>query len=150
MIYDLFENLELYFDEDDPIYKAAVYARDFDLSKQDGRYDVEGDDIYALVQSYQTAPHSEKKFEAHKKHIDVQVIREGEEAMDVALGEKLEVDVPYNQEKDVEKYKEPKTWTPMAMNPGKFIVFFPQDVHRPNCQLKGPTKNRKICMKVKL
>jgi hypothetical protein len=34
--------------------------------------------------------------------------------------------------------------------PGMFAVFFPQDVHRPNCSLNGKTKNRKVCMKVRI
>ena len=150
MIYDTFENFRLYCEEGDALYKAMVYARDFDLSQPDGEYEVEGKDIFAKVMTYQTSPAEQRKFEAHRKYIDLQVLLAGRERIDIVLGQKLEPFESYNEVKDAIKLKAPDTYSSITMEPGKFAVFFPHDIHRPNCNLNGTSKNRKICMKVRV
>jgi YhcH/YjgK/YiaL family protein len=82
--------------------------------------------------------------------VDVQVILEGEERMDVSQEQNLEPLGDYREDDDVTKVKAPETYSSLAMTPGMFAVFFPQDAHRPNCDLNGKTRNRKVCMKVKI
>lgn len=150
MIYDKFENMGLYCKKGDALYKAISYARDFDCLLPDKEHEVEERNIFAKVASYKTSPAEERKFEAHREYIDVQVILEGEERMDVSL-EREETLKPlsgYDPNDDVIKLKAPSTYSSIAMKPGMFVVFFPQDVHRPNCSLDGETENRKVCMKV--
>jgi len=150
MIYDIFENLELYCKKGDPLYKAITYARDFDLSQPDGVYEVQGKDVYGRVLSYDTAPASERVFEAHKNYLDVQVLLEGCERQDIALAEELEPLEPYDAEKDMAKLKAPERYTTIVMQPGRFAVLYPHDIHRPNCDLDGKCRVRKICMKVRV
>jgi biofilm protein TabA len=150
MICDLFENMALYCSAGDRLYKAIAYARDFDLAQPDGEYEVEGQDVFAKVMTYETSPAEQRLFESHQLYIDVQVIREGAERMDVSLGEELGVLVPYDAAKDMDKLAAPRVFSSLAMRPGMFAVFFPQDAHRPNCNLDGASRNRKICMKVRV
>jgi YhcH/YjgK/YiaL family protein len=150
MIYDIFENLELYCKKGEPLYEAIAYARAFDLSKADGIYEVKGRDIYARVLSYETAPAHKRFFEAHKFYLDVQILLEGCERQDVVLAEELEPLEPYDQDKDMVKLKAPHRYASIVMEPGKFAVFYPHDIHRPNCDLDGTSKVRKICMKVRI
>jgi YhcH/YjgK/YiaL family protein len=81
MIIDRFENLDLYFDRESRIYEAVCFARDFDLSRSDGKYKVDGDNVFAECKTYFTKPVEERSFESHVKHIDVQVMLEGQEMM---------------------------------------------------------------------
>ncbi|MCK4649073.1 YhcH/YjgK/YiaL family protein [bacterium] len=148
MIYDTFENIGLYYHEGDALYKAIIYARDFDISRPDGEYEVEGRDIFARVLTYETSPAEERQFEAHQKYIDVQVILAGRERMDIVLGQELEPQGGYDEAEDVIILKAPETFSSIAMAPGMFVVFFPHDIHRPGCDLNGTSENRKICMKV--
>jgi YhcH/YjgK/YiaL family protein len=150
MIYDEFENIGLYCKKGEKLYKALKYAFDFDLAQPDGEYEVQGREIFAKVQTYETAPAEEKKFESHKDYYDIQVLRSGCERQDVALGQKLEPLGEYDPKKDVVKLKAPQMYSSIVMEPGKFAVFYPQDIHRPNCNLNGKCKVRKICMKVKI
>lgn len=150
MIVDRFENIGLYCKEGDPLYKAIEYARDFDHSLSDGKHEVEGRDIFANVMSYETTPAEGCEFEAHKIYTDVQVILEGRERMDISLSSNLDSIVPYDAEQDFAKMKAPETFSSIAMEPGMFAVFFPQDIHRPNCNLDGVSRNRKVCMKVRV
>jgi biofilm protein TabA len=150
MICDKFENMNLYFKEGDALYKAIVYARDFDRSLPDGVHEVEGRDIFAKMVSYDTSPAEERKFESHKHYADVQVILEGAERMDVFQEQDMEPLEAYQEKDDVTMLNAPETYSSLAMTSGMFAVFFPQDIHRPNCNLNGKTRNRKICMKVKI
>jgi YhcH/YjgK/YiaL family protein len=150
MIYDAFENMHFYCKEGDRLFKAIKYAMDFDLSKPDGDYEVDGTNMIAKVQSYGTSPTETRKFEAHKEYYDVQVIRVGCERQDIALAAELEPLAPFDTVKDVVKFKAPNVFSSVVMDPGKFVVYFPQDIHRPNCNLTGACKVRKICMKVKV
>lgn len=150
MICDKFENIGLYCKKGDALYKAIVYARDFDCSLPDGVHEVEGRDIFAKVVSYETSPAEGLKFEFHKHYTDVQVILEGAERMDVSQEQYLEPLGAYQKKDDVTMLNAPETYSSLAVTPGMFAVFFPQDVHRPNCSLNSKTQNRKVCMKVKI
>ncbi len=150
MICDKFENLRMYFREVDALYKAIVYARDFDRSLPDGVHEVDGRNMFAKVASYETSQAEERKFESHIHYADVQVLLSGEERMDVSLEQDLEPLGDYREDDDVVKVKAPAVYSSLSMTPGMFAVFFPQDVHRPNCSLNGKTNNRKVCMKVKI
>ena len=149
MIYDTFENIGLYCKEGDALYKAIAYARDFDLSQPDGEHEVEGRDIFAKVMTYDTESAEVRKFEAHEKYIDVQVMLTGPERMDISLEQGLEPCGSYDEASDVIMLNAPETYSTIVMEPGKFVVFFPHDVHRPNCNVNDATNNRKICMKVR-
>ena len=98
MIYDTFENMELYCQEGEALHRAIMYARDFDPSLEDELYEIEEKDIYARVMGYATTPSEERLFEAHHDYLDVQVLLSGGERLDVTLaGEgNLKVLEPYD------------------------------------------------------
>jgi len=56
------------------LYKAVCFARDFDLSQPDGKYKVDGANVFAECKTYFTKPVEGRSFESHVKHIDVQVM----------------------------------------------------------------------------
>lgn len=97
MIYDTFRNLDLYFDKADPLHRALSFVAGFDRSLPDGRYDIDGDMIYAMAAAYDTKTAEEIKFEAHKKYIDIQLLLEGAEFLDVSTHKKCELDTPYSE-----------------------------------------------------
>jgi len=78
-------------------------------------------------------------------------MREGSERQDVVIDEGLELLEPYQTEQDVTKYKGVDVFSSVVLHPGQFVVYFPDDIHRPNCMTGGsPAEVRKICMKVKV
>ena len=85
MIIDKIENSNIYKNFGERITKAFDYIRSTDLKNlQQGKYEIEGKNIFAMISEYQTKPESEGKLEAHKKYIDVQYVISGEERMGYA------------------------------------------------------------------
>jgi YhcH/YjgK/YiaL family protein len=148
MIYDRFENLNHYCRPGTRLHQALVYARDVARTVADGRTDVDGDRLYASVATYETGPREERRFEAHRKYIDVQVLLEGEEVIDVSLDDDLTVIEPYDAARDVMFLGPPQRFASLPMAPGCFAVFYPEDIHRPGGHLLEKRRVRKIVMKV--
>jgi len=152
MIYDSIENIEIYCEQDDPIYKAVAFAGEFDTDKPDGTYPIEGDDIFAIVQSVTTENAEDKLFEAHQDFIDVQFVLDGCERQDVYLLDEEDVDVvkPYDAEKDVMFFKAGAFFSTVILRPGQFVVYGPQDGHCPCCLVSRSKKIRKVCVKIRI
>jgi YhcH/YjgK/YiaL family protein len=96
-----------------------------------GRYDIDGDQVYALVQRQPGRKPDAGKLEAHRKYIDIQVVLGGVDTMGwrptpTCAG----IALPYSDEKDVMLFTDqPTAWT--AVGPDEFAIFFPEDAHLP-------------------
>jgi YhcH/YjgK/YiaL family protein len=134
-----------------PLFARAFdYLRSFDRATPDGKVVLEADRLIALTQSYATAPAAEKRFEAHRRFIDIQFILEGEEIIGYAPIERLpEVTDPYSDERDVIFFRDPAACSRTLLHAGDFAVYFPADGHKPGCQAgAAPGAVRKIVMKI--
>ncbi len=115
-----------------------------------GRHELAGG-AYAMVADYETTPGEGKKFEAHRRFIDIQLLVTGEEIIDVAPLELegIPLATPYDDENDIAFYGDPPRWSSLAMAPGLFAVFYPDDAHRPgNALPSGPKPVRKAVVKI--
>lgn len=114
-----------------------------------GNYVVD-DDIYYMVQEYETKYPHEARYEAHQKYVDIQYIVKGVERMEFAETSALKVDEPYNPEKDVMFLKEPKVIDACIVEAGDYRIFYPEDAHRPGLCVDKPAKVKKILAKVRI
>ena len=115
-----------------------------------GRHDIDGDNCYALVQTYSTKPMAQAKFEAHRKYIDIQYLQTGRESLLWSpLSALTQVTQPYVEEKDVAFFATPPQVTPVNLRAGDFAIFFPEDGHAPGMECAGSTEVRKIVIKVR-
>ena len=116
--------------------------------KAPGRYELDGDRVFALVQEYKTQPRSAGKLEAHRKYIDVQYVAKGAEAMGYAPLEGLTVTDAYDDKKDVALFA--GTGDPVTIRTGMVAIFFPADAHAPGLGVTpgGGESVRKIVIKV--
>ena len=72
MIYDKIDNLETYAGISERLMKGLRLLKETDFSAlEPGRYEVDGNELYFMVQSYQTKESNDTP-EAHKKYIDIQ------------------------------------------------------------------------------
>jgi biofilm protein TabA len=117
-----------------------------------GRYEIDGTRVYALVQSYETLPAGDaSKYEAHRLYLDIQFIVEGSEAMGWTPLENMRVTQDYNPDKDVILGTCPLAQaTLVRVDAGQAAIFFPSDAHAPKLAAAAPSAVRKIVIKVQL
>ena len=150
MIVDRIENAHLYTSLDGGIAKALDLLKAPGLvEKADGKYDVEDEKLFYVVDRYQTQPVEQGRFEAHRKYIDVQFIAAGQEMIGYCHLENLQIDEPYDAGNDIAFYKQPAEITAVNLTAGMFCILFPEDAHMPCRQTKGPENVTKIVVKVR-
>ena len=132
------------------IQKAMAWLQARDLAKLPiGRQEIDGDKLYAMVNEYTSEPKEKRRAEAHKKYVDVQYIVKGAEIIGYArLQNGYEVLEDKLAEKDVIFYKKLADESDIILSAGMFGIFFPWDVHRPNCALGEPGPVRKVILKI--
>lgn len=130
--------------------QALAWLRNTDLDKiATGKYNISGDQVYALVSEGPTKDLEFTKWEAHLKYIDIQYVASGKEKIGVAaLSKAVEIE-PFNVEKDIGFFEIPEPDCKYYLaEPGTFFIFFPQDAHRPGIRVKGNDSDKKIVIKI--
>jgi YhcH/YjgK/YiaL family protein len=149
MIIDKIENINLYKNLSSRLNKAFDYIINTDLkSIEPGKYDIDGENVFALINEYHSKPESEGKLEAHRKYIDVQYVIEGGELMGYAPLRNQTILEPYKEENDIIFYKGEKSFT--KVEPGMFAIFFPSDVHMPGINAGKTSMVKKLVIKVRI
>ena len=113
---------------------------------------IDGDNVYATLNLFETVEAEKRPFEAHKEYLDIHVMLEGEERMDMAETCTLTLDeAGCKPQKDFYAYsdKNPE-FQPIVMKPGMFLVAFPEDAHRVKVMVNGPSQVRKVVFKVRI
>jgi YhcH/YjgK/YiaL family protein len=148
MIIDKLKNASLYSSVHPNIKVALDYIRNTDLSDLAvGKYDIDGDNVFALVQEYTTKSEEDTQLESHFKYIDVQYIIQGKELMGLATKTDQEP-TKIDAESDYALYEDEYLF--MLFEEGMFGIFFPDDLHMPCIQLDDPTHVKKVVVKVKI
>lgn len=117
----------------------------------EGKHEIAGENVFALVQRYDTKPHANCRFEAHRLYVDIQMVVAGKELMEVRPAEGLQITEPYKPDIEFYATPEPGSANAILMRPGMAAVLFPEDVHRPCMALGGKSEAvQKIVIKVAL
>ena len=133
--------------------KAIEYLKSTDFtSLEAGRYDIDGDNLYALVQHIETAPLGEKRMESHKDYLDVQYVVSGYEVQGFAPDTGKAAVTESKPEKDIYFYGTEKleNETYIKLDAGTFTVYFPNDLHRPGCTDGASESVVKVVVKLKM
>jgi biofilm protein TabA len=134
-----------------PLIKGLEYLRRTDFSRTEiGKYEIEGSQIFALVQEQEIGPKAGRRPEAHLRNIDIQYVIEGTDVIGYGLPDPAnEVAEDLLSEKDCVFYKNVQAETDLVLTSGMYAIFFPEEVHRPNCQY-GTTGGqlRKVVVKI--
>lgn len=149
MIFDTLDNADRYASLNSRFAKAFEYLRTVDGTQELGRVDLDGDDCFAIVQTYETKLEEKALFEAHRKYIDVQFIHSGRETILWApLATMKEETMAYNDEKDAALWKLVPDMTPIHISGGQFAILYPEDAHAPCVQWEKPEQVFKVVVKV--
>ena len=139
----LYSNLNKYFM---PAFEAIREAMASDL--EPGRYDIDGDECYYMVQKYQTKPASEAKFESHREYIDIQVILKGEEIIRMESLDKLTRATEYTP--DCELFEMNDEYDSVRLATSDLMIIYPGEAHAPCLQADGADGDvTKIVVKIR-
>lgn len=132
--------------------KAFCFLRETDLlALPVGNVSIDGEEIYANVQSYTTKRKEECPFEAHRKYFDIQYVAEGEESLGYEPIKNMIVSMEYDEEQDLIFYKEPNQSGNIILREGDFAIVPPEDGHAPRRMTEnGACKVKKIVVKVRV
>lgn len=147
MVVDSLENLEKYASLNPLFAQAIEYVKSHDLPAMEiGKTELNGKDL--VVNIAQTTPKTKEqaKLETHNDFIDIQIPLSGTEVMGYTpAADCVPANASYNAEKDI-TFFDGLAETYIAVKPGMFAIFFPQDGHAPGI---SPDGVKKVIVKVK-
>ena len=132
MILDVLENAHRYLALNTGFAKAIEFLLRPDLKELPvGKYEIDGDRIYATVSKDLGRKKEDALLETHEKYIDIQLVLAGND--DMGWKPKSSCRQPsgeYDQKRDVQLFAdEPEAW--LSTESGSFAIFFPEDAHMP-------------------
>lgn len=149
MIFDSLDNASFYFDLGSNIKNALLFLKNSSnlLELPVGRLEIDGNNVFALVQEYETKPFKKDSWEAHKKYYDIQFIVSGEEVVKVSRIEEMTPITEYNKEGDYWLFR--GTGNSIRVKENQFMILSPEDIHQPGISInKTSQKIKKIVLKV--
>lgn len=115
-----------------------------------GKYDVEGENIFYMLDEYETKPAEEGRLEIHRKYLDIQYIVSGAECIGFAPLEGLTEEAPYDVEKDLAFYTSSPTMSKLILKQGMFAIFWPNEPHMPGLNIGKAEMVKKIVVKIRM
>lgn len=132
MIIDILDNADRYEALHSNFAKAFQFLKKDDIGMlSEGRYEIDGDSVFAIVAKDQGRTKEEAQLEIHNKYIDIQMVLEGVDEMGWKARSTCRTMVDeYDAEKDIQFIEDaPTSWA--TTGPGHFVIFFPEDAHLP-------------------
>lgn len=150
MVIDKLEHADRYTALGYGIRKALEYLQNTDFADiAAGKHVIDGDELFAIVQEYDTMDSVSEQMESHRKYTDVQYVASGVELVGHSLLGNQQVSKEYSEEEDFMLYtNKPDFYTQMAA--GTFMIFFPTDLHMPCLRVDGAVRVKKVVVKVKI
>jgi len=148
MIFDCLDLVERYQALHPRFAVAFKFLKETGLAElASGKYEIDGNRVFALVDRAQGRSRAEAPLEAHRKYIDIQIVLTGADEMGWKNVSRCQnTTQAYNPEKDIMFFgDEPDAW--IKVGPEHFAIFFPEDAHAP---LVGSGPIFKIVIKVLL
>ena len=148
MILDLLSNAHLYHNQGPLFKKAFEYLTQTDFSKvEKGKYELDGQNLFAIVNEYDTVSPDKEQMESHKKYIDIQYIVAGAERIGHDFLKGQTPSQAYDNEKDFMLFGEKPTFFSVIQQ-GMFAIFYPHDLHMPNIMIDKAAYVKKVVIKV--
>jgi YhcH/YjgK/YiaL family protein len=147
MIKDKLQNAETYYSLSKNLQKGFEWLKEQPLATiKAGKYYIDDENIFANVQEYDTKESA--KYETHSKYIDIQYMIKGKEFVGVCEKSECKTFTPYDSEKDLEFMDNLTPDFYEILNEGEFLVFYPQDAHKPSINPNEKLHVKKVIVKV--
>ena len=130
-----------------PLFERAFdYLRNTDLTAlAPGKHDVQGEQIFAIVEACEGRTRADAKLECHRRYIDIQLVLAGVDEMGwKPVAACVDPATDYDAARDIRFFNDaPASW--VTTPPGAFCLFFPDDAHAP---LVGTGFIHKVVVKI--
>ncbi|WP_114766027.1 YhcH/YjgK/YiaL family protein [Vibrio rhodolitus] len=117
-------------------------------SVENGRYPIEGDDVFFFVVDDNTQELSDRRSECHRKYVDVQILLAGEERYGYSLQPFQSLAEDLLDAKDIAFSEDLIDEQFADLNVHDFIIFNVAQPHRPLIAINQPMPVRKAIIKV--
>lgn len=149
MIKDKLQNAKTYYNLSENLKKGFEWLKNTDLENiADGKYEIDGNSVYASVQTYETK--LDAKYESHRNYIDIQYMIKGCEKIGITDLNNCKTCIPYDSERDLEFYDINCKEEFIELPAKTFVVFYPHDAHKPSIAIDKQTNVKKVVVKVAL
>lgn len=149
MIYQKRDNVQLSDPALQGVQEVMDWAASHDLeSLEKGTHEIDGDRLFVNIIEYTTTAPENRFWEAHRDYLDVHVPIKGTEQIDLNFISDMEQE-PYQPEGDFLPLQGDKSAS-ITMQPGSFLVCFPEDAHRTAVAVNEPEAVKKAVFKVKI
>ena len=146
MIKDKLENAQIYYGISERLKEGFIWLKSQNLKTiEPNKYQL-SNDLYANVQQYLTKDNA--KYEAHRKYIDIQYMITGNEEVGYCSKDDCCSYTEYNSESDLEFLECNNNENRQILNEGEFMVFFPNDAHKPSIKNGNNAVVKKVVVKV--
>lgn len=106
---------------------------------------LEGDDLYVTRFDVESSADEARLFEYHRSYLDIFTLVEGTERVDITAPEKLTL----REQRGDYWGGSGQADERVTLTPGKFLVLFPGDAHRPGMAVSEPQKLSRIVFKIR-
>ena len=123
---DIKQLLEQYNKNPEIWKKAFSFLAEATIETVDGRYELQGNEVFALVSHAEAKPKENTRYETHNKYIDIQYVVAGEEIMGITTIDQLTETESYIPERDITFFNG-EAGNYQTATPTEYFVFFPWD-----------------------
>lgn len=114
---------------------------------ENGQYEIDGTNVYGIVNSYDTKPIADCTWEAHLKYCDIHYSVSGSERIGYRHKAHMLETQEYNHDKDYALYAGSGDW--ITVHEGSFCLLLPDDIHAPGAMTnEHPTHLKKVVIKL--
>lgn len=114
---------------------------------QEQRYEL-GNNAYVNVESYNTYSFEERKYESHRKYVDIQYIITGSENILTADVDSLFICQEYNEKLDIAFYDNTVVGQNNYLHVGEMLLLEPKDGHMPCISIEDSIFVKKAVFKI--
>ncbi|MEH7011780.1 YhcH/YjgK/YiaL family protein [Neobacillus niacini] len=146
MIFDRIENLAMYTFSNDHLNEAIKHILSKPLTES-----YTGNSFQKNINQFSTTHVNEKKFEAHKKFIDIHIVIEGKEYIEcVNIGSLINM-TEYDEEHDI-LFGDTNSTSKFSgsLEEGYALICFPQDAHLVGAHIDSVQEIKKVVFKVSI
>jgi len=114
-----------------------------------GKFEIKKDVFFGIGLLYETKEEKDCLWEAHKKHLDIHVIIEGQELVNVADISAMKQTMDFDYVNDYQLFEGDKQQTVM-LKKDDVLILYPNECHQTSVKVQETTLVKKVVFKIKL